>query len=70
MNPVPPAPPAVNLPDNPDEAAAHESGTVLGVAIKMDNVNNTPDADDQPQAIDDDDNKPIQFALHHGKTQV
>ena len=58
VNPVPPAPPAVNLPDNPDEAAAHEPGTVLGVAIKMDNVDNTPDADDQPQANDDDDTKP------------
>ena len=29
----------------------------LGVAIKTDNVDNTPDADDQPLEIDDDDTK-------------
>ena len=54
IHPVPPALPVVNLPDNPDEAVEHEPGTALGVAIKTDNVDNTPDADDQPQEIDDD----------------
>ena len=58
IHPVPPALPVVNLPDNPDEAVEHEPGTALGVAIKTDNVDNTPDADDQPPEINDDATKP------------
>ena len=58
IHPVPPALPVVNLLDNPDEAVEHEPGTVLGVAIKTDNFDNTSDADDQPPEMDDDNTEP------------
>ena len=60
VHPVPPALPNVDLPDNPDDAGKeqHKPGTVLGVAIKTDNADNTPDADDQPLEIDNDETKP------------
>ena len=57
-HPAPPALLVVNLLDNPDEAVEHEPGTVLGVAIKTDNFDNTSDADDQPPEMDDDNTEP------------
>ena len=54
---TPPALPIVNQLDIPDDAAAHKPGTILGVAIKTDKVDNTADADDQPPEIVDDDTK-------------
>ena len=54
----PPELPTLNLPDSQDEAAAHEPGTVLGVAIKVNNTANVPDVVNQPQTTEEDDTKP------------
>ena len=59
-HPIPPVPPNVDLPDNPEDAGNehHKPGTVLGVAIKTDNADNVPDMDDQPLETDDTETKP------------
>ena len=51
--PLPPALPVMNIPNNPEDVTTPEPGTVLGIAIKTDQTNNTPNADDQPDDADD-----------------
>lgn len=51
--PLPPALPVMNLPNNPEDVTTPKLGTVLGIAIKTGQTDNTPNADDQPDDADD-----------------
>ena len=51
--PLPPALPVMNLPNNPEDVTTPKPGTVLGIAIKTGQTDNTPNADDQPNDADD-----------------